>query len=104
MKSVAAQARVELGDLLVVDLVGEDVPALEDLRETSQETTRTLEIAATITHEFVPGPEMTRPPNGRSGNSGDTSIAGAGFEHQSATGYRFVQVLELPWRGRAPQR
>jgi site-specific DNA recombinase len=41
---------------------------------------RTLELAATITPELVPEAEKTRPPSGRSGNSGQISIAGAGFE------------------------
>ena len=41
---------------------------------------RTLELAATITPELVPETEKTRPPSGRSGNSGQISIAGAGFE------------------------
>jgi site-specific DNA recombinase len=38
---------------------------------------RTLELSATVTPEFL---ETNRPPSGRSGNSGDISIAGAGFE------------------------
>jgi hypothetical protein len=52
---------------------------------------RRLQLAATVAAELAPTPET--PPRVRWGKS---SIAGAGFEHLSATGYRIVEVRKLP--------
>jgi hypothetical protein len=55
----------------------------------------TPKLAATVTPELIQEPEKTRPSSGRSGNSGRISIAGAGYEHLSPTGWRIVEVREL---------
>jgi hypothetical protein len=48
-----------------------------DVSATYNKAERWIKLTATITAELVPSPERNRPPQGRSGNS---DIAGAGFE------------------------
>jgi site-specific DNA recombinase len=50
-----------------------------DVEAVYDKPNRILELAATVTPELIPD-SKTRPPSGRSGNSGEISIAGAGFE------------------------
>jgi hypothetical protein len=62
-----------------------------DVAATYDKADRRLKLAATITPELVAAQEAKGPPQGRP-RSRILSIAGAGFEQVSPTGYRIVEV------------
>jgi hypothetical protein len=66
-----------------------------DVTATYDKHNRRLELPATVTPELVARHEKNDRPGGR---SRICVIAGAGFEHQSATdGHRLVEVRDVPW-------